>query len=643
MSLGSNVLEFPTPRATQATIQPSVHARGARPYTFIHRVDPWHAPGLERSGEGCHIAADGAWILQSIIGPPYKPPALWPGLPQARKAAEELGPDVGLYPFQAEGAAFLAERDYAILADATGIGKTGQALVAAEARLQSTASIPNDSQPVVLILCPALAKRHWMREVKKWTGHEAVILDGMSPLETWVTEAVHNCVENAPKGFKSKLVFDDAAEKRFYEIVQATFPRIQLRPEILEGSSGERLAAEIGQAAHAMGYSVSHVPLPQGYRYVIANYDIIRALRKRDGAGVFQTSTKFTGWGQTLAGKFLIAIVDEAHELRGRKSQKAKAIRDMLRRVPVVWSLTATPMPNYVRDLWGLVDTTTAGLWGQSYWNWAKRYCEAREGKYGWVDTGADYLDELQKRLGFFMLGRSKNAVALELPEKRREIYEVDVDMTAPTVNEAHAAKQRFRQVAKSLRATARAKRPAVIAQALEALKSGQKVVIGVYLRETAEKIAQGISKDFDGQVICVHGDQTPEQRDVLATTFRDNQGACAFVATIDSVGLTISLVGADLTIVGDLIHQPHKLLQFEGRVHRHGSERRVLIRYVIAAGTIDEAVAETVLSKLKNIEEAVGREEEGGGLASMLKPDPAEEQAVVDRLFDKLVAWGKK
>lgn len=61
-----------------------------------------------------------------------------------------------LFPFQKVGAAWLRSRTRAILADDMGLGKTVQALLAVE------------GAPPLLILCPAVAKGVWTREIGKW-------------------------------------------------------------------------------------------------------------------------------------------------------------------------------------------------------------------------------------------------------------------------------------------------------------------------------------------------------------------------------------------------------------------------------------------------------------------------------------------
>lgn len=561
----AQIIPFPVPppRAARPILQPSIYARGARNFTFSGRIDDWHAPGvlISKDGTQTRAAIDCAWLVERVLGAPRRRPEIWPGVPGVRERAVAFGKHVGLVPFQQEGAAFLAERDYGLLIDEMGTGKGPQSIIAAEARL-SMGVIPDPNAPTVLVICPALAKRHWQREIKRWSGHDSVIIDTRTP-------------------------------------------------------DPEQLCA----------------------RYVICNYDILYGGRERDATGVMHDLSTQPGWGRTLAGRFLIAICDEAHILRGRSALRTKATKAALAKTTVVWGLTGTPMPNYVRDLFALVDTISNGLWGYSYWDWAKAYANAFQGQYGWVDTGASRIDELQGRLGFFTLGRTAKSVGLQLPEKRREVYRIDVQVSAPSVAEGNKALSKGNAVAQALRYTARAKRSAVVGAAVEALQAKQKVVVFLYMREQADAVAKDIRKHVDCNVMCVHGDLPPAGRDAQAQTFRESSAPTAFVATIDSMGVALSLVGAHLVIFGDLVPEPWKLLQAEKRTHRFDSIERVLVRYMIATGTIDEGIAESVIDKIPIIEQALGQQEDAGELTQMLGGKSTEE--IVDSLFARLKAWG--
>lgn len=65
-----------------------------------------------------------------------------------------------LYPFQAEGALFLAARERAYLADEMGLGKTVQAIAAA----RQLGLLPQD----VVIVCPASVVENWRAEWYRW-------------------------------------------------------------------------------------------------------------------------------------------------------------------------------------------------------------------------------------------------------------------------------------------------------------------------------------------------------------------------------------------------------------------------------------------------------------------------------------------
>ena len=80
-----------------------------------------------------------------------------------------------LFPYQQEGVRFAAFKSGCIIADEMGLGKTAQAIVAAlnKKRLFDFRR--------TLIVCPATLKQQWQKEIGRFTGENAEIIQGSRP------------------------------------------------------------------------------------------------------------------------------------------------------------------------------------------------------------------------------------------------------------------------------------------------------------------------------------------------------------------------------------------------------------------------------------------------------------------------------
>ena len=87
-------------------------------------------------------------------------------------------------------------------------------------------------------------------------------------------------------------------------------------------------------------------------------------------------------------------------------------------------------------------------------------------------------------------------------------------------------------------------------------------------------------------------------------------------VATGEAMGEGIDLQDTDLAIMAMLPWTPRAVGQWEARFHRPGMTRPVIVRYLIAEGTVDEHVCEILLGKLPAVADVVADQVYGDGLS---------------------------
>lgn len=476
-----------------------------------------------------------------------------------------------LRPYQFEMVQFLALRAYAINADPMRSGKTPTTLAAA--------SLIGSKK--TLIVCPSIAKLVWATELVKWMRQPSLILSGRSG-----EEAREFCVTCNGTGRNADGQHCAECKRKNGQSYGATLHSTQT--EVIEALDR--------------------------HRFVIANYDILTPQMQLSDAGVRSAREDLPGWHQLLTKRgFDLCIVDEAHILRGRskKDRVGESRRDKLlqiaKGVKRLWALTGTPIYGRVADLWAMLDVVTDGLFGRPWWNFDMRFCQGHKGEWGWVNDGISNAEELKSRLDSFLLKRDRKDILPGLPPKTRQIVRID------------AGKANFKRPKTSgpggihgaLRVTANVKEPYVVEAVGNECAEGAKCVVFTYLRDNCEALASAIAASVEKdprlklcnmRVWAVSGDTSVEARFKQAQAFREWTGAAAFVATIDSVPVAISLRGAQSVHFADITFEPASLLQAEDRPYEVGTNGLAIIYYIVEK-TVDEHVIELVLPKMEMLE----------------------------------------
>ena len=310
-----------------------------------------------------------------------------------------------------------------------------------------------------------------------------------------------------------------------------------------------------------------------------------------------------------------LVILDEAQTLKNPASQMAKT----LRRIPAKGrlALTGTPLENSLQDLWTQMDWVNPGLLGDRK-GFQKLFRTPIE-KHGQTAAQA----RLNRRLRPFMLRRTKEQVATELPPKTEILERVELPKPQQALYETvrSTMDQRVRE-AISARGLAAARitvldallklRQVCCDPALVKTDAARTVADSAKrarLRELlTELVAEGrrvlVFSQFVEMLHLIEGDLTAAGIPHLMLTGQtQNRGAVlqafaqgdapVFLLSLKAGGVGLTLTEADTVILYDPWWNPAVERQAMDRTHRIGQDKPVFVHRLVAAGTVEEKILE--------------------------------------------------
>jgi SNF2 family DNA or RNA helicase len=179
-------------------------------------------------------------------------------------------------------------------------------------------------------------------------------------------------------------------------------------------------------------------------------------------------------------------------------------------------------------------------------------------------------------------------------------------------------------------------KRKAVQGLVEDHLNSGHKVVLFTGRRRDCEELGKSF-KDSKAKVWASHGGDSTAFRQEVVDAYMSHPGPCLLVGTGDAFGESINLQDTDAALFVMLPWTPGQVRQWEGRFCRMGQKRPVVIYYVVAEETVDEHVADKLISKLPAVEAVAKDEELAAARAFIAGTDDTE--ALADSIMAKLLA----
>lgn len=376
---------------------------------------------------------------------------------------------------------------------------------------------------------------------------------------------------------------------------------------------------------------------------VIVNYDIL-------AKSVIAKALRAQEWD--------IAAFDEAHALKNSKSKRTlyalgrpgsgiepiKAARRLF--------LTGTPILNRPIELYPLLSAMNVSGCG-GYFDYARKFCDGRDTRFGFDASGASNLDELQVLLRTsVMVRRLKKDVLKELPAKRYAAVELDADtpaLRACITAEARFAKESeartvkltaeiaalkaakageasvkaameklragkradFTEMSRLRHETALAKVPGVVEHVREFLEGGEEsLLLFAHHTDVIAALEAGIKEaGFACAVITgatSDANRQKAQEDIQAKRKR------VFIGSMRACGVAITLTAASTVIFAEQDWVPGIMRQAEDRAHRIGQESAVLVQYLVVDGSFDCTMAAKVVAKEGVIDAALdGSDEE--------------------------------
>lgn len=317
---------------------------------------------------------------------------------------------------------------------------------------------------------------------------------------------------------------------------------------------------------------------------------------------------------EALAGiAFDLVVFDEAQALKNPASKGALCARKLQagRRLLV----TGTPLENHLGELWAGVDLVLPGLLGErrAFTSHYRTPIEKRGDR--------EVLARLNRRMKPFLLRRTKQQVAAELPPKTEIVQRVEIEGAQRELYESLrlAMHERVRQairargVAQSsivvldallkLRqaccdpqlvklATARrvkssAKRAALLDLLQPLLEEGRRVLLFSQFTEMLDLIQH----DLDAQSIpWVRLDGSTRDRAAPVQTFQAGHVPLMLIS-LKAGGVGLNLTAADTVIHYDPWWNPAVEQQASDRAHRIGQDKPVFVYKLVCVDTVEDKI----------------------------------------------------
>jgi superfamily II DNA or RNA helicase len=304
-------------------------------------------------------------------------------------------------------------------------------------------------------------------------------------------------------------------------------------------------------------------------------------------------------------------VLDEAQMVKNHQGKTYQAVRRL--DVPFRLALTGTPMENRLMELWSLLSIVAPGLYP-----WPQRFVELVANPVERLGD-AEVLDRFRRRIRPFLLRRTKELVAADLPAKQEQVLEVRLAPRHRRIYETHL--QRERQTVLGLvddferhriaifRSLTRLRQlsldPALVDSQYDGVGSAKVDLLVDHLAELAAEGHRALV--FSQFTSFLRRVRARLDREGIGTSYLDGSTtrrgevieefkagtAPVFLISLKAGGVGLTLTEADYVFVLDPWWNPAVEAQAVDRTHRIGQTKPVMVYRLVSERTIEEKVME--------------------------------------------------
>lgn len=310
-------------------------------------------------------------------------------------------------------------------------------------------------------------------------------------------------------------------------------------------------------------------------------------------------------------------VLDEAQFVKNRTAKAHRAAAEV--QAPFRLAITGTPMENSLTDLWSLLSLTAPGLF-PSMPRFREEYVKPIEKHDDSQDSRAradQRMARLRRRIRPFVLRRTKDLVATDLPEKQEQVVRVPLEPQHRRLYEQVLQRERqkllglvedldrnrfivFRSltllrmlaldpaiVDQEHAAVPSSKLEALMGKLEEVLAEGHRVIVFSQFTSFLTRVAERLEQQ---QVPFSYLDGSTDDRAGAIASFREGE-LPVFLISLKAGGFGLTLTEADYVFLLDPWWNPAAEAQAVDRAHRIGQQRSLMVYRMVAEGTIEEKV----------------------------------------------------